>query len=390
MNPGTGRLPWIDTLRGLAMLALTATLTRSMLHPVGASYGAQEGPGGILWWMLVETFLDQTGVWLFAIAAGLALAARRAETPDDRQWTIEHRARLLTLAIAALAHAYYVFPHSMIPAGVWACLILSKAIRDQECRPIRTAALAALVPILFVMYETTSLDGYLSQAGATWTNRFEISTTAFDAWETASYSGSWTEQTQVRHHQWLDAQTGTMARRTLWQMAAGILFGLWWHRAGRHRERPRRLAAELAATGLLMNVAGAVLAQYPVEPGLMMRIADQLNYAGGGLVAASVCIALTMNHDKVGVRAGARTLIRIGNTALTTYLLWTTVLAMVAGGLGLGLHGQLSPLQTATLWLAGCAVIWTAAQRWNTIGPGPMERIWRRTAKALIDAAKPA
>ena len=389
MNSPNPRLPWIDAVRGLAILAMGASITRSMLHPVGASYRPQDGTGGLLWWMLVETFLDQTGVWLFAIAAGIALAAKRTTLQDDRQWTIEHRARALTLVIAGLAHAYYVFPQSILPAGLWACLFVSKAVRENECRPIRAAAITAVLPILLMVYDTTNWDRYLSEAGTTWTDRFEISTTAFDTWETASYTGPWAEQDRVRHHQWMQAQTSTTFKSTLWQMTAGIFFGLWWYRAGRHRRHRKKLAGELAATGIMMNAAAAVLAQYPLEPGLMMRIADQLNYIGGALLAAGICIALTITHDDFWERPAARTVSRIGNCTLTAYVLWTTGLAGIGTGLGLGLHGRLSPVETAIVWMGGCTIVYAAAQHWTSTGPGPGERIWRRTAKALIEAATP-
>ena len=316
------------------------------------------------------------------MAGGCSLAAARIGTADERAWTAAHRARCATLGLAALAHAYWIWPDSRLPAMLLAALLISSAVRDQTSRPGQGAITVGCVALMLGIAEPWLWADYLMEAGQTWTDRFAISNPWYDEWESASFAGDWAAQQAVRTNLWRQALEHDLPMRDIWQAAAGLFWGLWWYRAGRHRETARRWRWHLVAGGLMMNATAAWTATATPwnEPGLAMQMADWMNYTGGAAAAAGTVMAATGAPTTNWQTADGVVLQRLGRRSLSAYLVATVAGAWVAHGWGLSLHGQLNTEQQAATVLAVATATIALCGLWGETSPGP-----RRTVVAPVD-----
>ena len=345
------RMRWLDASRGIGILLLFPVVFRLALQPAGETMRPAAGAAGTALWYAIELFADQTAFWLLAMCAGCAMAVHRRNDVDERVWTARHRARWLLLLALGLFHGYYLWPASLLPAAALAAILVSGAVRDTACRPLRAAVLAAALPTVVWAAQMENLDRRTAGAGGASWDHFAVSTPDYDAWESASYRGSWSEQNSARRAQWTTRVTEQGPLRDCWHMGAGMLFGLWWERAGRHRRRRPR-AGELIAAGLGVNAAAASMHMGPFEPGLAARIADMANYAGGALLAAGILAAATRADLAHRVSRGREALCRIGRRPLTAFGAVTLAAAAVGHGWGLGLHGMLTPAESFAITVA--------------------------------------
>ena len=170
-----------------------------------------------------------------------------------------------------------------------------------------------------------------------------------------------------------------------------MLAGLWWHRRGRHVCRARHLPEGLAATGLGLTGASLWIATANAYHPITLSVTNAITYAGGALLAAAAVIAFTRTAAATWESPAGRWLCACGQASLSIYLLANLLLAAVAQGWGLGLHGRLTPEQTAATTLAAIAVAAWCGTRCG--GPGgrrpPAERLWRLGTRLLSGGRAP-
>ena len=381
------RLAWLDAGRGIGLLLMIPAVVRLALHPIAQSWAPKAGAAWWSYWLAAETTSDETGIWILAICAGAGLSVHRACYDDERQWTAAHRARWLILLPAALAHAYYFAPWSVLASGCMAALMMTQAIRETTARPVRTGITVATVPLVLIVGHMVLWNAYVERSGEPWEDRFQISNSEYERWESASYTGDWESQTTVRRRTWWERTTTTGPARHLWQLAGGILIGLWWHRAGRHRKMAPQHAWRLTTAGLTVNAAGALLVWTGLAPGTTARIGDMLNYVGGGMLAMGIIAWATTAKGEFWLNAATRTVRSIGRHSLTLYASWSAALAATGHGWGWGLHGSLDARQTVSICVISAAAMSAAAALQAEQRHGPFERWWRRSAEGLMDRA---
>ena len=384
------RRHWLDGMRGIALLLMLPAAARMALHPSGQAWRAQPDAGGWSWWLITETFSDETAVWLLAMCIGAGLALRRNRFEDERTWTAQHRARWLVLLAAALLHAYHIAPWSVLAATCAAALLISEAVRESTCRPCRTGIAIACIPVMITVGESILWERAVQGSGQPWATRLEMTNPTYDHWETASYQGDWQAQKTVRRRTWWNTTTRDLPRRDLWHIGAGILIGLWWQRAGRHRRRASRDGWRLMTAGLTLNVGSASLGWLEMDTGLTERTADLVNYAGGGFLAAGLLGTIGQTTNRLWQTAAGDILAAAGRHPLSLGAIGTLTLAAIAHGWGLGLHGQLNGSQsTAICIMFGATALALSAFR-TEHERGPAETGWRNATGRLLKAAKDA
>ena len=381
------RLAWLDASRGIGLLLMIPAIVRLALHPIGESWAPKAGAAWWSYWLAVETVSDETGIWILAICAGAGLAIHRSTFDDEQLWTATHRARYLILMPVALAHAYYFAPWSVLASGCLAALMMTQAIRETTARPVRTGIAVAAVPVLLIIGHMVLWNAYVERSGEAWDDRFQMSNTEYERWESASYTGDWESQTSVRKETWWQRTTTLGPARHLWQMAGGILIGLWWHRAGRHRSRAGRDAWRLTTGGLTANALGALLVWSELQPGTTARLADMFNYVGGGMLAIGIVALATTANTDFWSNSATSTLRSIGRHSLTLYASLTAALAATAHGWGAGLHGALDAQQTFSVCVISAAAMSAGAALRSGNRRGPAEKWWRRSADRLVKKA---
>ena len=385
------RVPWLDAVRGLAVLAMLPLAAEGLLHPRAE---ALRGPAidptlqPVAWaaWVLLHAAGRQTPVWLLAICAGAGLALAR-EARDDPEWTMHHRARWLLLLAAALCFQLAVWPSGPLAGLPLAALLLAAPVRDSVARPLWPAIAAGAAPIILAVWEMEQWARYVDASGQTWADIFQPSNPDYDRWESAAYAGDWRGQAEVHLAHWRDRTARALPLNDLWHAGAGLLAGVWWMRQGRHRNVAPRVRRSLAASGTLACATAAALATGE-STGLALRIAGLLDYAGAGVVSISIT-ACAARADASTWRTPVGTLLqRAGRRSLSIFAFTTTLLAAIGHGWGLGLHGRLDFAQTAAATASAIAVALAmslpADDRWAR----PLETWWRRAAGRLVRAAR--
>ena len=397
MKPDTERMRWLDALRGAAVLAIIPLNARWLLHPADAYHDPSlQGPPGVLawlWWAVPELLFDHSTLFVLAAVFGISLSAARAADTDPG-WTRRHRARLLLLGALGFAHGALVWPGDILFPYALTALLLSGAVRqvenDSNGLAWLAATAAALPPVLVLWGLHATITGF-EAAGVDPHAAYALATPEFRTWESGLYAGPLLDSLEVKWMQWERQITTTFAFSTLWHAAAGMLAGLWWHRRGQHVCTEPHLPEALAATGLALTGASLWTATANAYHPITLSATNALTYAGGALLAAAAVVAFTRTGPAAWETPAGRWLRACGQASLSIYLLANLMLAAVAQGWGLGLHGRLTPEQTAATTLAVTGVLaWYGAAR---IGrertPPPAERLWRLCTR-LLSGGRPA
>ena len=391
MKPDAERMRWLDALRGAAVLAIIPLNARWLLHPADAYHDPSlQGPPGVLawlWWAVPELLFDHSTLFVLAAVFGISLSAARAADTDPG-WTRRHRARLLLLGALGFAHGALVWPGDILFPYALTALLLSGAVRqaekDSNGLAWLAATAAALPPVLVLWGLHATIRGF-EAAGVDPHAAYALATPEFRAWESGLYAGPFRDSLEVKWMQWERQITTTFAFSTLWHAAAGMLAGLWWHRRGQHVCTEPYLPEALAATGLALTGTALWTATANAYHPITLSATNALTYAGGALLAAAAVVAFTRTGPAAWETPAGRWLRACGQASLSIYLLANLMLAAVAQGWGLGLHGRLTPEQTAATTLAVIGVLaWYGAAR---IGrertPPPAERLWRLCTRLL-------
>ena len=390
MKPHPERIPWVDALRGAAVLAIVPLNARWILHPADAYHDPSlQGPPGALawlWWAIPELLFDHSTLFILAAVFGISLSAARA-ADSDPGWTRRHRARLILLGAAGFAHGVLIWPGDILYPYALTALLLSGAVRQIEDGSNALAWLAttaaAIPPVLMLSSLHVTLGNY-EATGVDPNTAYVLATPDYRTWESTLYAGPFRESLQVKWAQWSTQTTTMFVTWTLWHAAAGMLAGLWWHRRGQHACNDPHLPRALAATGLALTSAALWIATANHYHPITLSWTNSVTYAGGALLAAAAVIAFTRASPDVWETPAGRWLRACGQASLSIYLLANLLLAGIAQGWGLGLHGRLSPEQTAATTLAVIAVLsWCAAR----VGPDrrrpPAEQLWRLGTRLL-------
>ena len=338
----------MDALRGAAVLGTIALAARGILQPQANVYDPTVAgtltPAAWAWWALVETFADETAVWLLAAVFGMALAAAR-ENASDATWARQYRARLCTLGAVGVVVALAAWPGDLLALLALTGLLVGGAVQDRECRPLAVGVGAACVGAIGGV---GWVDGQGPLLLGTRLPHEAVSLGApdYNAWESALYGGSVADGIRVRWTQLLENLRTIHAYRTVWQIGGATLLGIWWYRAGRHR-------GWTPGTALMAAMVGTVYSGMAVYMGTDAGFDDRAlttwqtgTYVGGALIAAGAILAATGASERTWNRTFGQWLRRCGRNSLTLYAASITTLCWMAHGWGRGLHGALDAEQT--------------------------------------------
>ena len=396
MRTAPERLPWLDALRGAAVLAIVPLNARWLLHPADAYHdpavAGERGVLGWVWWALPELLLDHSTLFVLAAVFGMSMAAARdADASPD--WTRRHLTRLALLAVIGFAHGALLWPGDILFTYALAGALLTGAVREREPGSNGLlwtgCAAAAIPPVLGIAALQDVLAGYRA-VGVDPAEAYVLATPDYRAWESASYSGNIADNLAVKWQQWNRQLGQTLPYHGLWHAAGGMLAGVWWQRRGRRLESilgmaPPDAAATTTTAGLALTSAALLIATGAGYGAATLAAANWLTYAGGALLAAGAVIGFTHAGRRCWDTAAGAWLRTCGQASLSLYLGANLLLAAVAQGWGLGLHGRLDPEQTAATVLAVMTVMawagWAKLRRPDM--PLPAERAWRIATRLL-------
>lgn len=381
------RLDALDVLRGVAVLGILVLNIHAFASP---EMGYQQ-PASIDVW----TVWDQVVMWLtmtlgeakfltilsVLFGASIGLFARREGLGADV--SVQHRRRMVVLAIMGLLHAYGVW-YGDILFHYAVCGYLLWWLRD--LRPQTMAFLAAVflgIPALLFLLVYQSVPLWSAEQLTEIESLLRLDPNQVQQ-EVAAYRGGWLEQWPQRAGQAWFAHTDGFWRYILWRTLGLMLIGLLLVRAGWldaeviQRHRGKVLCALLL--GLLLSGYGAAeIVWYAPDAVSGLLIQPLWNYFGSLLVAAGY-IGLFILWATKAQQSGLRERLRaVGRLALSVYLAQSLIATTLFYGHGFGQFGYWSPVALMALVVVLTILTLMVAPCWlRHFSQGPMEWLWRR------------
>ncbi|MEJ5889636.1 DUF418 domain-containing protein [Pseudokineococcus marinus] len=379
-GPGAGaRVVALDVARGLAILGTLATNIWIFTDPqglvgyLGGGTDAAATPPG---WRAVELLAQQLaqgkflGLLTLMFGVGLELQ-RRSAAHTGRPWPGRYWVRALLLGLDGLLHYLLVAEFDVLMGYAVTAVVVAALLATSERAQRRWLVGAAAVHGALLALVTTALLTAASPDDVD--PRLDPNPYA---------DGSFGDLVLFRLENLALFRLEPVFIQAL--SIAAFLLGARLVRAGVLDDRGTRLRARLLALGaaalvadlalgLLGGTARLVLARYGTAPVVAL-----------GLLALVVEVV----HRRSALGPLGRRLAEVGRTALSCYVLQNLLAAALCYGWGLGLATRLGPdlrvPGTLLLFALVAAAVVLAAHLWvRRAGRGPVEGLWRASARAL-------
>ncbi|MEO0589040.1 MAG: DUF418 domain-containing protein [Pseudomonadota bacterium] len=390
-NQTGDRIVQLDALRGLAVIGIAWMNVYVFALPLQAYYNpivlGGDAPADRLVWLVSFVFIEDKFRTLFAMLFGAGCLIL-LEKSQERAWRA-HAARMAVLFSIGLAHSILLASNDVLRAYAIAGLALPflRGLSAPALYAVATGLLAVHVGGGIVVFGSAVVDFY---AGRLSTDAVIFAERNFGALPGAvEYAmGLGREGLLERILRRSASITGQLAALSgslpinLAAMALGM--GLWRDGmlSGKWRTfRMQRLAAACALVAIPPLLAIGWWVADTGFPGALVGSAALILSAPFdtllGLAYALTVMALLRPEGIVAQRLAA-----VGRLSLTNYVATSVIFAALFASWGLGWFGEVSRSEALGLSLVpiGAMLLWSPI--WlSRFGQGPIERLWRYTAR---------
>jgi len=382
MAASASRIVALDALRGAGILGILAVHIQLFAMPVAARanptvYGSLTGAAGAVW-LATYALADGKFITVFAMlfGAGIAMQAARREAVGTSA-ALPHYRRMTALFSIGLIHAYVLWYGDMLVTFAL-CGALVYQHRDMAPMRLIVAAIVflSIAPLLSVALTWIGPPDVLAQATAVSTPSGEAI-----AREIAAYRGGWLLQQTHRAPTAWEFQTSYLAVRGVWQTSGLMLLGMGlWQNGVLTGERSVRWYAVLAASGFgvgvpLMLVAARRSFTHGWDLRDHMLVGVHFDYWGNVLVGLGWMGAILLAY-RYGMMPDS--VVAVGRTALSNYLLATLLCTTVFYGHGLGLFGSVDRVGQLLVVVLAWTIQLIVSPWWlRRFAMGPLEWVLR-------------
>lgn len=380
-TPPSERIVSLDALRGFALLGILpiniwvfSMPEAVLLNPT--VYGDFTGVNYAVW-LGSYIFAQQKLITLFTImfGAGVVLFTESKQQADQPVLRLHYR-RTVWLLLIGLAHAYLLWYGDILVTYGLSALLIVHARHWQPSRQARVAIYLLVIPS--VLEITAGLSPGAAGLSAQWTPP-----EAAIQREIETYLGGWLTQMEHRIPTAFRRQTVGFLSYSVWRTSGLMLFGMALFRRGvLSNERDSRFYFKLVGVGsvigmslILTGVLYISSQDWAVEAALFWR---QFNYWGSLFLAGAYIGGVMLYCRRRPEGVVTKSLVAVGRTAFSNYLLQTVLATSIFYGHGLGLFGQLSRIEllgvVVSIWAVQIplSVFWLRYFRF-----GPVEWVWR-------------
>jgi len=403
MTPAAPRIATLDAVRGLAVMGILLLNIVDFAMPGYAYvdptyYGGATGAN--IWvWRIVYLLFDgkMRGLFTMLFGASTWLIADRAAAAGQNPWRV-HYARMATLLLFGLAHAYLIWSGDILVSYACCGAIVFVA------RRWRASALWYAAVLLLVFRLATGVIDYgaartfeaaAAAPGASPALRAEWRTfadrlvppTADIPRDLAAYRGSYADALPVRAKDAWASETiadvqaiPDMLALMLIGMALfqnGFFSGTWSRRAYRRIA----LAGFAISVPLYVPIARWIESTHFSPITLTLTEAVHLTLLRPFVSLAWASLVILVVRSAAWPRSTAR-LAAVGRAAFSNYLGTSILCGLLFDGFGLGWYGHLERWQCYPIVLA----IWVLMLLWSKpwldrFAYGPFEWLWRSLAR---------
>lgn len=384
MTTATGlpRIPFLDMLRGIAVLGILvmniqgfAQVELAYINPY-----VLDALSPLEQWLHAfgYLFIEQKFVSLFSMMFGIStwIVATNAHSAGSSPTSV-HLRRNLGLLIIGLVHAYLIWSGDILVSYAVTALLLTPALHWSIQRQIKIGLLFFAIPLIF-----SQLQFWLFSAEerAEW---FAYTPEQLEA-EIAAYRGGWLETLPWRLATSRDIHLLGLPFVLVWFVGGWMLTGMALFRIGIARAmfRPKIYWVWSIAwliPGLILTQLGYLYqAHHQFELHTVALGRDTLAYLGALMMTnAYLGFAVLFYRSRLWPKL-VRALEAIGRMALTNYLTQSLVATFLFHGFGLGWFERLSLVELVPVTLGIWAVNLMFSVLWlRYFRQGPMEWAWR-------------
>ncbi len=406
------RLSSVDMLRGVALLGILLMNIQDFGLP-GAAYedptawGGSTGANFAYWWAN-QVFFEGKMRFLFSLlfGAGVVLLTERAERRGAGITTADiYLRRNLWLILFGMLHAYFIwagdilYPYGVAGLGLFVFRVLSPRAL------LRAAAVAFLLINLsavgFVYSHFDKRDKGIAAARIPEAKRSKEQKGDFEAYQSQlesfdivkrrekideqirKHREGWVANLTLRAPQAFGAQTAAMLKFLLWDVVFPMLLGMALYKNGTlSGQRSTGFYLGLAALGYTLGLPPLIFVTTSVaasgwDP--WVSVWPMAAYEYGRLTVGLGHLGLLLLIYRLGWVAPITNLLaRVGQMALTNYLLTSMLMTLFFNGYGLGRYASLERHQLlyviAGMWSINLLLspLWLRYFRF-----GPVEWAWR-------------
>ena len=401
-SPISDRILALDALRGIAVIGIVAMNVLAFAMPGPAyynplayspSHAGGVGPADYWVWLGSFVFIEDKFPALFAMLFGagcLILIERERPQPRNAPWR-PHYARMAVLFAVGLAHAVLFADNDVLRAYALAGLALP-LLAGLSSQGLFSVALGLLC--MHLALSMTSLGPPL---------------VAFHMKHSGSDALLWAER-QFGHDAAAIAVLLEQGREGLGERAVRQMLGIAGQIRGLIAGLPLNLSAIALGMGLwrsgmlkgewrifrLQRIAG--LSVLAALPGLLLLSAWLVSEGFPAALVGPVALAFSAPFDMLlalSYAALAMAFLRkdngfalrlaeAGRLSLSNYIATSLILASIFASWGLGLFGEVTRWQAASLGVVPVAGMLLWSPLWVArFGQGPLERLWHAAARAL-------
>ena len=383
------RIVAIDVLRGFALLGILvmniqsfAMVDAALLNP----YALGKLEGGDFWvWLFGHVFADMKMMGLFSLlfGAGIILMTERGKQAGWLAGAGLHYRRMFWLLLFGMAHAYLLWPGDIL---VTYALCGSFVFLFRKLPPWWLLSIGLL--LLSVGSSLSILAGWSmpfwpEEAIADFKTEWSPSQATIKE-QLAIYRGSWLSQLPHRAEDAFFVQTFLFLFLFGWRASGLMLFGMALYRLGIiNGKRSFGFYLALAVAGLtiglsliLIGVSKNLACEFNLTYSFFLG--TQFNYWGSLFVCLSYIGLIMLICKLPNTWLFTRPLARVGQMALTNYLMQTIICTTVFYGHGLGFFGYFSRVQQILfvfgVWIFQfiTSMVWLEYFKF-----GPFEWVWR-------------
>lgn len=381
------RIAAIDVLRGFALLGILLLNIQCFAMPSIAyvnptAYGNLEGANYWVWWC-THVLGDQKFMSIFSMlfGAGVVLMTRSGQARTGHSAAIHYR-RMFWLILFGFLHAHLLWDGD---------ILFSYGICGLLLWPLRNFSARILIPVGLVLIAFGSLPilalglsmplwpaDAIAELSSEWQPSEESIQQILDA-----FRGSWLDQAPHRSMEAIVFQTVILAFWTLWRTGGLMIVGMGLFQLKFfHARWPSRRYLLLLMLTLPIGVS---LSAYGVHWNQQREWAAESSYLlgslwnyWGSLLTALALASLLMLVCKSKLIWLLFPLARVGQMALSNYLMQTVICTTIFYGHGLGWFGYLERVEqlwvVIGVWVTQLFVspIWLHYFRF-----GPAEWLWR-------------
>ncbi len=391
------RIDGLDAARGLAVCGIVLLNIYNFSMPPAAyfnplAYG-YTGPETLAIWA-VESILAQDAfraIFAVLFGAGVTILFERGSTMRN------HLARMLVLLLIGYLHAVLLNNGDVLRLYALTGLLLPLMLRLSQSGLLIAVVVLAAVHLGglgwfawgWLRYWRDVQQGISDPAAlAMWQAEFGIDPAAIER-GLAVGRETLSERITRRAFQWQAPlsilfvflpQTLAAMLLGVWSWRSGLLRGVW------DKARLRRFALRLALIALPPMIALCVATFWSGFAGPVVgSVALVWSQPFAVLLGLAYIAALFAAYGRGALQTGLGSrLAAAGRLSLTNYIGASVVMAAVFHSWGLGWFGSVNRVEATLVGVTVIALILTVSPLWAPrLGPGPLERLWRRGARSL-------